>query len=220
MLSNTTRSRPDRQLLRTATGVLAAIVVLTTFPLPAFAQEIDLTGVGHDRGQPNSPVRVVEFGDFGCHACAFFARETLPVIQEEFIATGKVFWKYVPMMLGIFPNGEEAARAAECAAEQDAFWEMHDHLFAEQTSWTSEEEPDERFAAYAAELELDVPAFQRCYEEDHVAERIQRANDVAGQLGVRATPTFVINGERIEGALPPEQFREILEKAASERDGV
>lgn len=215
MLSSTTRSGPDRRLSRTATGVLATIAVLTTLPMPAFAQDIDLTGVGHDRGQPDSPVRVVEFGDFGCHACALFAHETLPVVQEEFIATGKVFWKYVPVMLGIFPNDEEAARAAECAAEQDAFWEMHDHLFAEQESWTSERDADELFAAYAAELELDGPAFQRCYDENQVAERIERANDVAGQLGVRATPTFVINGERIQGALPPADFREILEKAAS-----
>src|SRR5687768_8294750 len=67
---------------------------------------VDLTGVGYDRGDPKAPVVMVEFSDFGCPYCAKHARETFPALERDFIATGKLFYKHVPFVMGMFPNGD------------------------------------------------------------------------------------------------------------------
>src|SRR5690625_6346899 len=81
-------------------------------------QGVDLTGVGYDLGDPCAPISIVEFSDFGCHFCRQFATETFPTLEREYIETGKVRWKYIPFVLGIFPNGDRAAIAGVCAAQQ------------------------------------------------------------------------------------------------------
>src|SRR5687768_15071652 len=96
---------------------------------------VDLTGVGYDYGDPNAPVTVVEFSDFGCGYCAMFALETYPELERDYVDAGTVSWKQVPFITGMFPNSVEAARTAECAAEQGAYPAMHDRLYAEQRTW-------------------------------------------------------------------------------------
>jgi len=184
-------------------------------PRPFYPQErVDLRGIGHDQGSPEAPVLVVEFSDFGCPYCAQFARETYAALHEEFVATGKVQWKSVPFLLGIFPNGMEAALTAECAARQGAFWAMRYRLFEEQAEWKASSEPAALFPRYAEDLHLDVATFHSCYGNEGVLDRIRANNRAANQLGVRATPTFFVNGRRVEGAIPLEQFRLILARAA------
>lgn len=182
----------------------------------AAAPPIDLDGIGHDVGSPNAPVAVVEFADFGCPYCASFARDSWPVIRKKYIDTGKVRWKFVPFVMGTFPNGAEAARAAECAAEQGepAFWAMYERLFQRQKEWKGAMAPALLLRRYAGDLRLDADRFARCYDADAARARTQAANDAADQLGVRATPTFFVNGRPIEGALPPELFGMVLDEAA------
>ncbi|MHB8839651.1 MAG: DsbA family protein, partial [Gemmatimonadaceae bacterium] len=96
---------------------------------------VDLTGIGYDTGSPGAPIVMVDFSDFGCPFCGRHALETQPALEREFVATGKVFYKYVPFVMGMFPNGDVAARAAECAAEQGKLWEMHDALYADHSAW-------------------------------------------------------------------------------------
>jgi protein-disulfide isomerase len=175
---------------------------------------VNLDGVGHDMGNPSAPVTVVEFSDFGCPFCAMYASQTFPVLHKEFIATGKVFYKHVPFVMGNFPNGEQAARAAECAAEQDAFWPMHDRLYAGQRDWKGRRDPEALFRDYATASKLDVAKFSSCYRGDRRAARLSRHNQAAAQLGIRATPTFFINGQLAEGALPLEVFRSVLGEMA------
>ncbi|MFW6089523.1 MAG: DsbA family protein [Gemmatimonadota bacterium] len=184
---------------------------------PASAQDrIVPAGIGYIQGDSAASVVVVEFGDFGCPACGEFARETLPALRDEFIHTGRVRWRFVPFELGAFPNGGEAARAAECAAEQDAFWAMHDRLYGDQGQWLDEGDPREIFVGYAADLGLDADAFERCYRDDAVEERIERAGEAARAARVRGTPTFFVDGRRVEGALPIGAFRELLTDAEAE----
>jgi hypothetical protein len=76
---------------------------------------------------------IIEFGDFACPACAAFARETTAEIEREWIMTGRARLQFIP--IDVFRTGRLAARAAECAAEQDAFWPMHDLLYARQKEW-------------------------------------------------------------------------------------
>lgn len=176
---------------------------------------VDLTGIGYDKGSPTAPIVMVDFSDFGCPYCGNHSRQTLPALEREFIATGKVFYKYVPLVMGSFPNGDTAARAAECAAEEGKFWPMHDRLYAGQTEWRKNGAPTPIYARYARELGLDASRFAACLRDGRTESRTRRATDGAMRLGIRATPTFAIDGQGIEGALPLEVFQNVLrEKAA------
>ncbi|HET7274507.1 MAG TPA: thioredoxin domain-containing protein [Longimicrobiaceae bacterium] len=180
---------------------------------------IDLRDIGYSRGAVDAPVVVYEFSDFGCPFCSMFAQGTYPQLHEEFVETGKVRWTYVPFVMGMFPNGAEAARAAECAGEQEEFWAMHDLLFDRQDEWKSSRSPVQLFNGYAAELGLDEERFESCYREDRGGARTEINNSVARALRVRATPSFFINGRLVEGALPLEQFRQILTMLAGAGSG-
>jgi protein-disulfide isomerase len=121
-----------------------------------------------------------------------------------------VKWKYVPFILGSFPNSGAATRAAECAADQDAFWSMHDLLYQRQRDWNRLLRPAEHMEKFAVELGLNRARFRECYDKDLTAARTRQANDVARELMVRGTPTFFINGRRAVGALTIEQWRQVL----------
>ena len=184
---------------------------------PAMGDTIDLRKIGYSRGAADAPVTVYEFSDFGCPFCGMFARGTYPGLHQEFVATGKVRWIYVPFVMGMFPNGTESARAAECAAEQGKFWEMHDLLFAKQNEWKSSRGPERLYNGYARGLGLEAARFATCYREDGGAVRTAQNNRAADALRVRATPSFFINGRLVEGALPAAQFRQVLTSLAGGR---
>lgn len=178
---------------------------------------LDLRQLGYGRGAPDAPVTVIEFSDFGCPYCGVFALQTYPELAREFVETGQVRWQFVPMVLGIFPNGDAAARAAECAGEQDGFWPMHDLLFQTQREWKGSGDPLSLFTGYAQRLQLDAERFASCYREDRGRERIRLNNHVAELAGIRATPTFLVEGRMVEGALPAEQFRMLLRQVTAGR---
>lgn len=173
--------------------------------------------LGHDLGDSAAPVTVTEFSDFGCPYCALFASESYPELREEFVDSGRVRWKYVPISVGGFPNGTEAALVAECAAEQDAFWAMRAQLYADQERWKSNAEPEPLWREYAEGAGLDIEAFDACYESGELAGRTEQANQIAAQLQIRGTPTFFIedrrvggNGVRVDGVPAPDRFRSFL----------
>lgn len=179
--------------------------------------DVDLTGVGYDRGSPSARVVMIDFSDFGCPYCAQFTRETFPVIEREYIRTGKVFFKYVPFVVGMFPHAAEASRAVECAGEQGRFWEAADQVYATQREWRQSADPRTALVTAARSAGADPTAFSRCYDDRHTDRRTRRATDVANTLGVRVTPSFVIDGRPIEGALPVEEFRKIIDAALAGR---
>ncbi len=180
-------------------------------PVRVVVRGVDLTGVGYDVGSVDARVVVVEFSDFGCGYCAKHALETFPILQRDFIEPGTVFYKHVPFVMGMFPNSDMAAAAAECAADQGEFWRMHDQVFAEQRRWkgANASEAAQLFVAAGGTLGMERSRFASCVvRTPH--PRTRRADGAARQLGIRATPTFFINGEPIEGALPPEVFQRVL----------
>lgn len=175
---------------------------------------ISLAGVGHDLGGAAARVFIVEFGDFGCSYCARFAHETYPRIDSTYIARGIVRWKMVPFVTGMFRNSREVAEAAECAAEQGAFWKMHDLLYAKRKEWMASTDIRTLVAKYAAQLQLDRTAFGRCAMNPEIRRRIQRHDAIAQQLGIRGTPTFYVNGRIVPGAIPFELFQQVIAEAA------
>ena len=183
----------------------------------AFAAAAAPSSPGFELGPSDAPVTVLEFADFGCRYCGSFARETFPALLTEYVNAGKVRWKYVPFVMGMFPHGKEAAVAATCAARQgeENFWRMHDLLYAQQPEWQGADDAAALFRNYAGQIALDVTQFDRCWSGEDAAQVVARAGHAAEQLGVRATPTFFIDGRRIEGALPIPEFRTVLNEALS-----
>lgn len=191
--------------------ILLALAALGLSAAPVRAQgTIDVSRAGYDRGDAEAPIVIVEFADFACSACGLFARETLPALHRDWVASGRARVKYIPFILGIFPRAMDAAEAAECAAEQDSFWPMHDMLYGAQREWTGAAEPRAKFVEFARRMALDVSRFEACIDGDRHRATIQANTRIAQQLKIRGTPTFFVNGARIQGALGHEQFDAIL----------
>ena len=201
-------SRPSVGLM----WILGLMSLAAAVPGGSTAQEVDLKGIGYVLGSPEAPVAVVELGDFGCWACALFHQTTWPTIEREFVQTGRVQWRHVPFLFGL-RNGDDGTKAAECAADQGQYWEMHDLLFTRHEEWTKPRNPKDFLHTYANELGLDAEAFETCYKDDHGKDRTRRATRAADDLDVSGTPTFFINGSLALGALTIEVFRALLEDA-------
>lgn len=180
-------------------------------------QELDIASLGYNDGPSDAPVRVLEFSDFGCGYCRRFHEESYPVLVQEYMDAGKVEWKYVPMILGMFPNAMEAAQAGECAGEQGEFAVMRDLLFERQPDWKQSNDPEALMVEYAGEVGLDVDRFNQCVAEGWRDERIQAGTQLSRQVGVRGTPTFFVVGYApIPGAIPLDLFRAALDTVYAE----
>jgi len=189
--------------------ILSALIA-SAVPVHSAAQQADVAGMGYDRGVASAPIQVVEFGDFGCSACARFEAETSADFHREFVATGRIRFKYIPFVMGNFPNSEEATRAALCAGDQSSYWPMHDLLFERQREWVRLRDPQQLFEELAAALRLNAAAFGSCYSSEATQARVNEINRTAHGLRLRGTPTFFINGREALGAIPIEQWRQIV----------
>lgn len=144
--------------------------------------------------------------------------ETEPQLQETFVADGRVrlIAKHFP--LPSHDRADEAAEANECAAQQGKFWEMRDLLFEENGSWGVAGDLPAKFDEYAAQLGLDVPAFQECYASGAGRQRWQEDKTLGQSAGVTGTPTFFVynpatgQGTRLPGFVEYEQFAGIIEQ--------
>jgi Na+/H+ antiporter NhaA len=146
----------------------------------------------HIRGPIAAPVTLVEYGDLECPFCG----RAEPVVRELLrdFADVRYVWRHLPLN-DVHPHAQMAAEAAEAAANQGAFWEMHDMLFAHQDALTPMD-----LVGYAEELGLDVERFTNDLREHTGAVRIAEDVDSADLSGVSGTPTFFINGRRHHGA--------------------
>ena len=109
------------------------------------------------------------------------------------------------------PAGKIAAEAAECANTQGAFWPYHDILFANQTG-RSDQYSDRRLLAFADELDLDGEEFRSCLLDGYSRDAVQQDADLAAEMGVQATPSVFINGDKVEGTQPFEVYQELIER--------
>lgn len=178
---------------------------------PSFQSQILSMGMGHGVGPVDAPIQVIEFSDFGCGYCRVFQETTRPVLDAEYVATGKVRWTYVPFVLGMFPNGDLAAVASECAAEQDLFDPMRRRLYQDQQGWKDSDDPAPFFTRIAEEEGLDADRFSQCLNQAAAPGRIQENTRVGQSAGIRGTPAFFINGFPVNGAQPLDAFRDMLD---------
>jgi Na+/H+ antiporter NhaA len=194
-------------LLAAAVAALATWVIFRiTDRLPAHQRAVALFGRAdqlidlsddvdpdrdHIRGPEDAVVTLVEYGDFQCPYCGQAEPAVRAVLGEDDV---RFVWRHLPLS-DVHPQAEIAAQASEAAAEQGRFWDMHDLLLSRQDHLLKTD-----LIAYAEELGLDVPRFQKgLYKHVH-AGRVGSDVESADISGVSGTPTFFVNGERLYGA--------------------
>ena len=176
-------------------------------------QTIDLATLGYDRGDPESPVRMLELSDYGCGYCRKFHMETFPTLLSQFVETGKVEWKFMPFITGMFDNSLAVTEAAECALDQsrEVFAQLNERLWTDQPDWKRSSEPEAVVRTMASDAGVDLGEFDACLADDRRIDRIAAATALAQRAGVRGTPTFFIMGyPPLQGALPTESFVQVL----------
>ena len=163
------------------------------------------------------PMVIIEFADFQCPYCGKFATETYPDLKRDYIDTGRVrfVFRHDPLET-IHPFAMKASQAAECAGEQNRYWEMHRLLFSNQRELN-----DVHLIERAEAVGLDSSRFKRCLDGVPLT-RIKDDQSEAARLGVQSTPTFLIGrvqsdgtvavSRRINGAVPYDTFKSVLKE--------
>jgi protein-disulfide isomerase len=161
-------------------------------------------------GPADAKVTIVEFSDFQCPAC--LASE--PLVKDVLSKHGqqvRFVYRHYPLVT-IHQHAQLAAQAAESAAAQGKFWQMHDKLFATQTEWADLKSSDEalaKFTTYAEDLAIDKAAFLEKIQSEDIKQRITKDVGDGTKAGIQATPTFYVNGQQV--AAP--QLLETVENA-------
>lgn len=157
----------------------------------------DLPIDGRVIGEPNAPVKVIEYGDYQCPGCGFFARELEHRLIDDYVSTGQVSFEYRDFAF-IGDDSVRAAEAAFCALDQGAFWPYHRTLFLNQDGENEGAFRESRLRAMAERLNLDTARFEQCLGARSYQDEIEATRQEARALGISGTPSFVINGTLIE----------------------
>jgi len=183
---------------------------------------VDLTGAPQ-KGNASAQVALVEFSDYECPFCIRHFRETMPLIEKNYIATGKILYAFRDFPIDqLHPQAIKAHEAAQCGAEQDKFWPMHTSLFGAPAQHSVE-----GLEATAAQAGLNLAAFRECVASGRTTAGIRKTADLASSFGANGTPAFFIGvidkatntvkvTRAISGALPFAQFAQALETAIAQ----
>ncbi len=162
--------------------------------LPPLRVKVAVEG-SPSRGAAEAPVTIVEFSDFQCKSCSQLSK-TLHEITEKYGDKVRLVYRQFPVSQ-VHPLAEKAAEASLCGADQSRFWELHDLMFNAQTALKEED-----LKAKAAELKLDITAFNNCLTSGKYAAQVKQEQREGFALGVATAPSFFINGRFFAGPLP------------------
>ena len=153
--------------------------------------EAGLSAADHSVGLDNAPITLLEYGDYECPACAK-AAPVVRQITERFGSQLRLVFRHLPLM-ALHPHAELAAEAAEAAAAQGKFWEMHYLLFASPKHLSLP-----NLTQHAQAIGLDMTRFHAEMADHIYTQRVQEHRRAAALSGVETTPTFILNGQRID----------------------
>ena len=182
-------------------GLIAMVVIgVIAIALRQNPDKVEPVVVSQDKsmGIADAPVIVVEYGDFQCPACARFASTVKPKLVENFVNTGQVRFVFRSFQF----IGEEsfwAAEAAECANEQGKFWDYYDKLYASQSGENMGAFTKENLNTFAVELGLQTDEFNQCLASGKYSDKVKAETLEATKIGLRGTPSLLVNGQYIEG---------------------
>jgi protein-disulfide isomerase len=164
----------------------------------------------HMLGTSSAPVTLVEYSDFECPSCAFFNPIVTKIVKEE---GDKVRFVYRHFPLPQHGNAIIAAQAAEAAGLQGKFWEMHDLLFTHQNEWETIADPRAKFSSYAQTIGVNTVTFLKDIDSEVVQGRVSQDYKESVKNNLSYTPTFFVNGWRIQNPKTYEAFKKIIDDA-------
>lgn len=203
------------------------VVVVGLFGVLMFTRNDNNDGAGaettaqpsnHTVGAGNKKVTLIEYGDFQCPACKAF----VPIVQQIKADYGDDItfqFRHYPLVQ-IHPNAFLGSRAAEAAGKQGKFFEMHDLLYENQEAWSSQSDPTETLVSYATQLQLNVDQFRSDLTSEAVANTINADVKAAKEIGASATPTFVLNGRKLDPNPPTlDDFKKVIDEEIAKANG-
>jgi protein-disulfide isomerase len=207
-----------------AGGVAWALAVRPERQSPAGAKRVadtasaqhlapqDLMLEARTRGTPGAPLTIYEASDFQCPYCRQFWEVTLPILERDYIQTGKARFVFLNLPLTeIHANAAAAHEFAMCAARQDRFWPVHDLLYRHQAQWSALDDPAPYFLALADSARVARGELAECFARGSVRWLIQAEAQMNWRAGIRSTPSFIVEGALLPGAQPIEIWRPILD---------
>lgn len=204
--------RRDNTPLLIGGGVVAILVVaalilinLTQSKPPA----PPAVAAGRIWGKQEAPVTIDEYADFQCPICAQADRQ-MALVAPKYFDTGKarlVFHNFA----FIGQESTWAAEAASCAEDQRKFWDYANLLFANQAGENKGAFAKDKLKVFANQLGLNMSEFNNCLDTDKYASRISQERSEAENLGLNSTPTFFINGQKLNGAVPADQWGKLID---------
>jgi protein-disulfide isomerase len=231
------RERKQRQQRTTTILVLTGVAILIAAFLIAPSIQRALTPVGEittvepierpmvdgtAMGDPNAPVLIQVFEDFQCPSCRIYSEDIEPAIVETYVQTGIARYEFhqYPFLddRTATKESDQAANASLCAAEQNRFWDFHDMLFANLNGEHQGAFADKRLVAYAEAIELDMDAFNACFESNKYKDQITQDLNEGARLGVTGTPSVFVNGQIVRPGFIP-TFEDIQQAVTAAQAG-
>lgn len=170
----------------------------------------------HIQGKGSSGVTLVEYGDFQCPACKAY----YPLVKSLVATYGdRVFFQFRNYPLeSLHQNARASARAAEAADLQDKFWEMHDTLYENQDSWKNASDPLSAYKGYAKNIGVaDLAKFETDYKSAAVNDVINADLKAGAKFGITGTPTFILDGEKIDNPRDADAFSKAIDAAIAKK---
>ncbi|MBA2733382.1 MAG: thioredoxin domain-containing protein [Acidobacteria bacterium] len=206
------QSQPSGELLKpapTAAPTQSGAPVKPADQIPVSQTGQTGTDNGHARGGANAKVTLEEYGDYQCPPCGGLFPE-LKKLEKEYGDQMRFVFRHFPLQG--HKHARIAAHAAEAAALQGRFWEMHDLIYQNQAIWTPVEDARANFIQYARDLKLDIDRFTRDMDSPAVAARVTADYNRGSAAGVNGTPALFMNGRQMNpNSVTPEGLRMALD---------
>ena len=193
-----------------ATAALLTVASVTVLSVPAQSGE-QLFADDRILGNADAPITIIEYSSLTCPHCAKFHKDTLPDVKDKWVETGKarIVYRHFPLD-GL---ALRAAMVADCM-DGERYFTFLDALFHGQKLWAQASDPVQALSQVAALAGLNGERFEACIEDESQANAIlERRKHGETTYGIGSTPTFIVNGQKVEGAIGYEAFNEVLEEA-------
>jgi len=199
-------------------GLIAAVVLvgIGAIALQTNQNKAEPVKTSQDKsmGNADAPVVVVEYGDYQCPACGRFASTVKPKIVEEFVNSGQVRFVFRSFQF-IGEESQWAAEAAECANEQGKYWEYYEKLYSSQAGENAGAFRKENLESFAVALGLETEQFNQCLASGKYTKKVEAETLEAQSLGLRSTPSLLVNGELVDGGAQYEILSAKIRQALS-----
>ncbi len=204
-------------------AIIAVVVIGSIFGIVKLASKsqtpgsdnlaITISAINDDeniKGDKEALATLIEYSDFQCPACASY----YPIVKKVSKDLGaKVRFAYRHFPLPQHKNAKLAATVAEAAGLQGKFWEMHDLIFQNQSDWSEEKNAAILFAKYAQAINLDLAKFQTDIASDEIKAKIENDYKSGVKAGVNSTPSFFLNGKKMDNPRNYDEFKKAIEQA-------